>query len=66
MSTILIIGGVLAVLLLIVGIVVSIGSERSLVEERLGQYTEDEFADQFAADGEDTSALTDWVNVRVE
>ena len=66
MSTILIIGGVLAVLLLIVGIIVSIGSERSLVEERLGQYTEDEFADQFGADGEDTSALTDWVNVRVE
>ncbi len=66
MSTILIIGGGLAVLLLIVGIIVSIGSERSLVEERLGQYTEDEFADQFGADGEDTSALTDWVNVRVE
>ena len=66
MSTILIIGGVLAVLLLIVGIVVSIGSERSLVEERLGQYAEDEFADQMAGGGEDSSALTDWVNVRVE
>ena len=66
MSTILIIGGVLAVLLLIVGIIVSIGSERSLVEERLGQYTEDEFADQMGSDGEDTSMLTDWVNVRVE
>jgi len=66
MSTILIIGGVLAVLLLIVGIVVSIGSERSLVEERLGQYAEDEFASQLAGSGEDSSALTDWVNVRVE
>lgn len=66
MSTILIIGGVLAVLLLIVGIVVSIGSERSLVEERLGQYAEDEFADQLAGSDEDSSALTDWVNVRVE
>ena len=38
-TTILIIGGVLAFLLLIVGIVVSIGSEKSLVEERLGQTT---------------------------
>ena len=66
MSTILIIGGVLAGLLLIIGIVVSIGSERSLVEERLGQYAEDEFADQFAGSGEDSSALADWVNVRVE
>ena len=66
MTTILIIGGVFAVLMLIVGIVVSIGSERSLVEERLGQYTEDEYADQIAASEDDTSALTDWVNVRVE
>jgi tight adherence protein B len=65
MSTILIIGGVLAVLLLIVGIVVSIGSERSLVEERLGQYVDD-YTDQMVVDGEDSSALTDWVNVRVE
>ncbi|MFC1997028.1 type II secretion system F family protein [Chloroflexota bacterium] len=66
MSTILIIGGVLAVLLLVVGIVVSIGSERSLVEERLGQYTDDEFAEQMASGDEDASAITDWVNVRVE
>ena len=65
MGTILIIGGVFAVLLLVVGIVVSIGSERSLVEERLGQYAEDEYAGQLATD-DDTSALTDWVNVRVE
>jgi tight adherence protein B len=66
MTTILIIGGALAVLLLVVGIVISIGSERSLVEERLGQYAETEFTDQMAEDGEDSSAITDWVNVRVE
>ena len=66
MTMILIIGGVFAVLLLVVGIVVSIGSERSLVEERLGQYTEDDYADQMAGGEDDTSALTDWVNVRVE
>ncbi len=66
MTMILIIGGVFAVLLLIIGIIVSISSERSLVEERLGQYTEDELAEQMAAAGEDSSALTDWVNVRVE
>ncbi len=65
-TTILIIGGVFAVLLLIVGIVVSISSEKSLVEERLGQYTEDEFDEQIDGASEDSSALTDWVNVRVE
>jgi len=65
-TTILIIGGVFAVLLLIVGIIVSISSERSLVEERLGQYTEDEIALQAAAADADSSALADWVNVRVE
>ena len=65
-TTILIIGGVFAVLLLIIGIVVSISSERSLVEERLGQYADDEYAGQMTPGGEDSSALTDWVNVRVE
>ena len=65
-TTILIIGGVLAVILLIAGIVVSIGSERSIVEERLGQYTEDEFDKQIAAAEDDSSALADWVNVQVE
>ena len=66
MGTILIIAGVLAVILLLVGIAVSIGGERSLVEERLGQNTEDEFTEEMAAADEDSSALTDWVNVRVE
>jgi tight adherence protein B len=65
-TTILIIGGVLAVLLLIVGIIVSISSERSLIEERLGQYTEDEIALQAAGADAESSALTEWVNVRVE
>lgn len=66
MSTILIIGGVFAVLLLLVGIVVSIGSERSLVEQRLGQYTEDEYANQMEGVDDDGSIFADWVNVRVE
>ncbi len=66
-TTILIGGGVLAVILLIVGIVVSIRGERSLVEERLGQYAEDEFDQRIAAAAseDDTSALTEWVNEQV-
>ena len=64
MTWILIIGGVLVVVLLIVGVIVSATSERSLVEQRLGRYLEE---DQPAAEKEDErSILTDWVNKRVE
>ncbi len=35
-------GGVILLILLIVGVVVSITSERSLVEERLGRYLDEE------------------------
>jgi tight adherence protein B len=62
--TILIIGGIFAVILLVIGIAVTVRSEGSLVEERLGQYSEDEFA-ELAADGEESSALTDWVDAQV-
>lgn len=60
----LLIGGVLILILLIVGVVVSIAGERSLVDERLGQFGEDEQtreAQQEAA----RSLVTDWVNRRV-
>jgi len=64
MTWILIIGGALVVVLLIVGVIVSATSERSLVEQRLGRYLEE---DQPVAEKEDErSILTDWVNKRVE
>src|SRR4030095_4015199 len=56
-------GGVLVLLLLIVGVVVSITSERSLVEERLGRFVED---DRQQPQGEaGGSILTEWLNRRV-
>ena len=56
-------GGVLLMLLLIVGMVVSITSERSLVEERLGRLLEEERA---APEGESGgSIITEWLNRRV-
>jgi len=62
MPLILIVGGVFALVLLVTGIVVSARSERSLVDERLGQYIDEEIIE-----GEpDSSVLTDWLNVRVE
>ena len=62
-TTILIIGGIIAAILLVVDIAVTVRSEGSLVEERLGQYAEDEFAE--LGDGEDSSALSDWVDAQV-
>jgi tight adherence protein B len=63
---ILIFGGGLAFVLLIVGIVVSISSERSLVEERLGRYIEEEKIDVGGGFGGNTAPLTDWINQRVQ
>jgi tight adherence protein B len=56
-------GGVLVLILLIVGVIVSIASERSLVEERLGRFLEDE---QPELEGErGSSVITEWLNRRV-
>lgn len=64
MSPILLLGGGIFVLfLLIIGMIVSITSERSLVEERLGRFLEDDRpqTDQDAGG----SILTEWLNRRV-
>jgi len=62
--TVLIIGGGLALILLIVGLVVSANSERALVEERLNKFLEKEKTTREPK--ESRAALTDWVNRRVE
>ncbi len=66
--TLLIVGGVLALGLLIAGAVISARTERSLVEDRLGRYLEDEaeLREAAAAQTEQKSFLTDWLNRRVE
>jgi tight adherence protein B len=64
LPTILMIGGGLAVILLVVGIIVSVSGDKQLVDDRLNKYLEDEKK----TDGsrESKAALTDWVNKRVE
>lgn len=64
-TMILLIGGGFAFLLLILGIVVSITSERSMVEERLGRYVETQ-QQETLSEKKRTSPLTDWLNRRVE
>ena len=64
MTWILIIGGGLVLVLLIVGVVISTSSERSLVEQRLGRYLDEDVA---AAEKEaESSAFSEWVNKRAE
>lgn len=62
---IIIIGGGLAIITMVVGIVISLRSQRSEVEQRVGVYVE---ADQVAQAVQKTtkSPLTEWMNRRVE
>lgn len=55
-------GGVLLLFLLIIGAVVSIAGERSLVEERLGRFLEDESAEPEKDAG--GSVITEWLERR--
>jgi tight adherence protein B len=60
---ILLIGGVFVLFLLIIGAIVAITSERSLVEERLGRFLEDDRAQPEKEAG--GSIITEWLNRRV-
>ncbi|MBI5354383.1 MAG: type II secretion system F family protein [Chloroflexi bacterium] len=63
-SWIIIIGGLILIVLLIIGLVVSSNSERSLVEQRLNQYLEE---DKSSVDRDvKNTVITDWVSKRVE
>ena len=64
-TMVLIFGGGAVFLLLIVGMVITMTSERSLVEQRLGRYIQDEAA-VAAKKGQRTSLVGDWVNARLE
>jgi tight adherence protein B len=65
-TLVLLVGGGFAFLLLLVGIAVSISSERSMVEERLGRYVEAQNAVEEKSQIGKSTPLTDWVNKRVE
>ena len=58
------IGGGLAIIMLVVGIVSSISSDKSAVEERLGQYIDQETQEEM--ERIKRTPLTDWVNAKVE
>lgn len=63
--TILLIGGGFAFILLFVGIFVSISSERTVVEERLGKYVDDKEKFKQEKTKVTSAPLTEWINRRV-
>ncbi len=63
MTIILYAGAALAIVMLIIGLIVSLTSDRTMVEERLGRYVE---ADQpVIGDKQSSSIVTDWFNDQV-
>jgi len=62
----LLIGGGIILLLLIIGVIVSVTSERSLVEERLGRYLDNEKPQEADRDRAASGGIaTEWLNRRV-
>ena len=64
-TLILIIGGALSVIMLVVGIVISLTSERSVVEERLGRYVDSQDSNIGSGQRQNQTPMTDWLNRRV-
>jgi len=58
-------GGSLAAILLIIGVTFTVTSERSLVEQRLGRYVEQE-ARAAKKEMEKSTPVSDWMNARLE
>ncbi len=66
MTTVLLIsGGVIALVLLVVGIIVTATSDKTSMDDRLNKYLEEDKKTD-AKDKESKSVLTDWMNKRVE
>ncbi len=61
---VLLLGGVIAVILLVVGIAMTASGDKGLVDDRLNKYLEDEKTG--GSGKESKTAITDWVNRRVE
>ena len=58
-------GGGLALIVLVIGLVVSLRSDKSMVEERLDRYVEGERQEDVKEKRQTSSPVSDWVNDRV-
>ena len=66
MPPFLVIGGAIAVVLLLVGIAVTLTSQRSLIDERLDSYLDEEPQHRDDEEGQRSTALAAWLTERVE
>jgi len=67
MNIIIIIGGALSVILLVVGIVITVRDEQSVLDDRFSHYVEEEFEDAVAlAEEQKTSAFSVWLDNQLE
>ena len=67
MTIILIIGGGLSAVLLVIGIVITIRDEKSILDDRFSHYVEEEFEDALAlAEEQKTTALSEWLDNKLE
>jgi len=67
MTTILVIGGVISAVLLVIGIVITVRDEQSVLDDRFSHYVEEEFEDAAAlAEEQKTSTITVWLDSQLE
>ena len=67
MITFLLVGGIILVVLVLAGLLISGSGERRLVDDRLGKYLEEDEVGNKSKDGKaGSSALSEWVNRSVE
>ena len=67
MTTILIVGGIIAGAMLVIGIVITVQDEQAILEDRFSHYVEEEFEDAVAlAEEQKTSFLSEWIDKRLE
>ncbi len=67
MTIILIIGGGLSAVLLVIGIVITIRDEQTILDDRFSHYVEEEFEDAVAlAESQKTTALSEWLDNQLE
>jgi tight adherence protein B len=68
MTTVLVIGGIIAGVLLVIGVIITIRDEQSVLDDRFSHYVEEEFEDAVALAKEEnkTSFLAEWIDQRLE
>ena len=67
MTTILIIGGGISAVLLVIGIVITVREEQTVLDDRFSHYVEEEFEDAVAlAEEQKTSPIAEWLDNQLE